>query len=274
MKRLYADAGLLLVALIWGATFPVVKLALNFISPFAFNAIRFVFTSLLFLPFLKRREASAGVKIGVASFLGYTFQTIGLELTTATNAGFITSTYIVFTPIIAAKLYGEKLTRVEALSVIVAFIGVYLLSGVSSFNTGDALILLCAIAFAFEIAMISEYSKKLQPLSLAGWQVLSIGLFSTFPALFFTEKLVLNDYVLLSLLITGLLATFVAKILQNYLQSYTKSVDAGIILSLEGVFSHVFSVIVLGETLSALQYLGAFLVFLAAILVSSQNDKS
>ncbi|WP_457591160.1 DMT family transporter [Geoglobus sp.] len=273
MKRIHADLGLLTVALIWGSTFPVVKLALDYLSPFAFNSIRFLLTFILFAPFVRRKDLKAGIAIGFASFLGYTFQTVGLEYTTATNAGFITSTYVVLTPIVAYLLYRERLTGIEITSVITAFIGIYLLSGYSGFNYGDLLMILCAIAFAFEIAMISKYARELNPMSLAGWQVFAIGFFSIFPAIQSGGEVILNEYVIFALAVTGLLATFVAKILQNYMQAHTKSVDAGIILSLEGVFSHIFSAAFLGESLTAVQYAGVILVFTAVIAISVLQDR-
>ncbi|WP_456478659.1 DMT family transporter [Geoglobus ahangari] len=273
MKRIYADLGLLTVALIWGATFPVVKLALDYISPFAFNSVRFLLTFLLFVPFVRRGEFRAGMMIGFASFLGYAFQTVGLEYTTATNAGFITSTYVVLTPVVAYLLYRERLSKMEIASVVLAFTGIYLLSGYSGFNYGDILMILCAIAFAFEIAMISRYAKELNPMSLAGWQVFAIGFFSVFPAMVTTTRFEFNSYVLIALAITGLLATFLAKILQNYMQAHTKSVDAGIILSLEGVFSHIFAAAFLGEMLTLTQYAGVLLVFVAVISISVLQDR-
>ncbi|WP_456369873.1 DMT family transporter [Geoglobus sp.] len=273
MKRVYADLGLLAVALIWGATFPVVKLALEYVSPFAFNAIRFLLTFILFIPFVRKGEFTVGIKIGFASFIGYALQTVGLEYTTATNAGFITSTYVVLTPIVAYILYRERLTKTEIFAVIMAFAGIYLLSGYSGFSYGDILMILCAVAFAFEIAMISKYAREMSPMSLAGWQVFAIGIFSALPAALTTDRLVFNQYVLIALAVTGLLATFAAKILQNYMQAHTKSVDAGIILSLEGVFSHIFSAIFLSESLTAVQYAGVALVFLAVISISALQDR-
>ena len=98
MKRLYADLGLLIVALIWGVTFPVVKVAVESVSPFVFNSLRFFMACALFLPFVSLDGFRDGFKIGIATFLGYSFQTIGLQYTTATNAGFITSLYVVLAP--------------------------------------------------------------------------------------------------------------------------------------------------------------------------------
>ncbi len=275
MKRFHADILLLSIALIWGLTFPLIKIALDYISPLTFNSIRFFIATLLFLPFLffnnngSRRDILVGVKIGIAVFLGYTFQTIGLELTTATNAGFITSTYVVFTPLIAYLLFRHKVTKVELLFLLTAFAGLYLLSEFTGkFNFGDFLILLCAIAFASEIVLISHYSRLNDPTFLAFGQILAVAMFSTPLALAIERKLHFSQEVILALLITAVFATTLARIAQNKAQKFTRPSDAAIIFSMEGVFSHLFAIIMLGEVLSLTQYIGAGMIVLSVIAIS------
>ncbi|AEA47726.1 DMT family transporter [Archaeoglobus veneficus] len=271
MKRLYADLGLLIVALIWGSTFPVVKIALDSMSPFAFNTVRFFISCLFFIPFLKKEGFVDGFKIGVMVFLGYSFQTVGLEYTTATNAGFITSVYVVLTPVVAYILYRIPVDRRDALGVTMAFVGIYLLSGYSGFNIGDVLLLACALAFATEIAMISHYSRLRNPTMLAFWQIFAVAVLSAPLAIITTTRFEFNTDVVYALLITAFLATFVAKMLQNWLQRYTKPSDAAVILSMEGVFSHVFAAVILAEHLSILQYAGALLIIIAVVVVSLRH---
>ena len=275
MKRFHADLGLLAVAVIWGATFPVVKLALNFVSPLAFNSVRFLLTSFLFIPFLRLKELRAGVIIGTATFFGYLFQTVGLQYTTSTNAGFITSAYIVLTPLVAFLLYSERIQKIDVVSVFLAMSGIYLLSGAGELKIGDVLMLMCALAFAFEIVLIGRYSRSLDILSLAGWQVVTVGAFSSVPAAFTTERFEINSYVVFALALTGFLATFAAKIIQNKMQAYTESVDAGIILSMEGLFAHIFGVMFMNESLTFLQYGGVLLLMIALILITAvKNQKN
>jgi drug/metabolite transporter (DMT)-like permease len=274
VKRLYADLGLLIVALIWGSTFPVVKIALDSMSPFAFNTIRFLIACLFFLPFIKKEGFKEGFKIGFAVFLGYSFQTVGLKYTTATNAGFITSIYVVLAPLLAYAIYKISIDRVDIAGAILAFIGVYLLSGYSGFNLGDLLILACAFAFALEIAMISYYSRKTNPTMLAFWQIFAVAVLSAPLAVFTTTDFEINRDVLLALIITAFFATFVAKMLQNWLQRYTKPSDAAVIMSMEGVFSHIFAVAMLGESLSHTQYVGAMLIVIAVVIVSLRASKN
>lgn len=267
-KRILADLGLLLTALIWGATFPVVKIAIHYISPFAFNAIRFALASLLFIPFFSKLGWKEGMKIGFCTFVGYSFQTFGMNFTTATNAGFVTSLYIVLSPLVACAIYKISVRRLDVLALTLALIGFYLLSGYEGFKLGDLLIFVCAVGFAFEIAMISYHSQRIKPITLAFWQVLAVAIFSTPLALFATDKIIVNWDVISALVITVLLATFIAKMLQNVLQKYVSVVEASVILSLEGVFAHLFAVLMLGESLSTVQYVGAFLIMISVIIVS------
>lgn len=273
--RIYADIGLLIVALIWGLTFPVIKIALDSLSPFAFNTIRFAISSLLFLPVLKLLHTKFdvevlkdGLKIGFFVFLGYTFQTVGLDYTTATNAGFITSVYVVLTPIIAFLIYKTPFGLKDVVSTFLAFSGLFLLSGYNGFNIGDILILLCAVAFATEIAMISHYSKVNDPTMLAFIQIVAVALFSAPISLFTTTKFNINQDVVIALIITAVFATVIAKFMQNWLQKYTMPSDAAVIFSMEGVFAHIFAILILNEILSFNQYIGAALVVLAVIIVS------
>ncbi|MCZ7545019.1 MAG: DMT family transporter [Anaerolineae bacterium] len=111
MARWQADLTLALIALIWGATFVMVKNALDTVGPFTFVAWRFIVASIvLFILFarrlraLTRGELRAGAVIGVWLALGYITQTIGLQYTTSGKAGFITGMNVVLVPIFATIL--------------------------------------------------------------------------------------------------------------------------------------------------------------------------
>ncbi len=282
MKRIKADAWLLLVALIWGATFPLVKLALYYLPPFTFNTIRFALSVVIFLlllpilrvdKFIIKETSKIGIKIGLVVFLGYSLQTLGMEYSSATNAGYITSLYVVLTPIVARTLYGSIIRVKDVVCTCSALFGMFLMS--YSGITGNLMLLGCALAFAIEIAMISHNSKLFCPFSLAFWQIFSVSLFSIpfsiFEITHFKENLIfaiLKKDVLVALIVTAILATVVARILQNRYQRYTTPTDAAVIFSLEGVFSHIFSLIFLGEKLSLIQYVGAVIIVISVMAVS------
>ena len=124
-RVLGADLLLLLTAAVWGFGFVAQRSGMQHVGPFAFNGIRFPMGSLSLLPIIawqsrKRpqltREEKAAVKknvlfssflAGTCLFIAVTFQQLGIMVTTAGNAGFITGLYVIFTPIFGIFL-GRK----------------------------------------------------------------------------------------------------------------------------------------------------------------------
>jgi len=104
------ELALIGVAVIWGATFTVVKDAVARMPPFLFIGLRFLLAAGVLAIIgafrgLTKREMQLGAITGFALFAGYAFQTVGLQYTTASNAGFITGMFVVFTPVIGAIVY-------------------------------------------------------------------------------------------------------------------------------------------------------------------------
>ena len=149
-RQLTADAALLLVTLIWGSTFVMVKNAVASFPVFSFLALRFAFAALVLVPFvvlrqrnaranvleseaipplrpssllLRARRTAAPLLIGVALFAGYSFQTMGLHLTTPAKAGFITGLSVVIVPIFAALILRQPPSRNAWLGVGLAVVG-------------------------------------------------------------------------------------------------------------------------------------------------------
>ena len=155
-----AQLALVGIAAVWGLTFVMVQDAIAVLPTMAFLAYRFgsaaVLVAVIFRDRL-RELAPAGWRVGalMGVFLcaGYVFQTLGLEHTSASNAGFITGLMVVFTPVLGAIFLGQRLPAVAWAAALVSAAGLYLLSGAGGGLElrGDGLVLLCAIAFAAHI---------------------------------------------------------------------------------------------------------------------------
>src|SRR5436305_891483 len=126
----------------------------------AFLAYRFLPAALLVALIwwrpLRRLSADgwrAGLAMGVFLTAGYVLQTLGLEHTSASNAGFITGLFVVFTPLLGALVLRERVGGVGWAAAGVSALGLYLLSGFGGHLQlrGDGLVLLCALAFAAHI---------------------------------------------------------------------------------------------------------------------------
>ncbi|HIH73529.1 MAG: Drug/metabolite transporter (DMT) permease [Thermococcales archaeon 44_46] len=275
MKR--AELILLGITVIWGFTFPAMKVSLAYIPPVLFLAYRFGMASLLMLLIFRKKAIKSetffeGFILGTTLFFGHGFQIVGLKYTSASNSAFITSLYVVFTPFIAYFLLGDKLKVRDFLSLSVAIAGLYLISGASlNFNYGDLLTVLCAISFAFQIVLVQKFGEK-DYLSLAFWQIFWNFVFSTIYALIF-EGFVLPIGITpwLGILYTGVFATVIAFTLQVKYQKETKAHKAALIYSAEPIFGHISAFLTIGEVLSLRGYLGALLI-LTAIWNEIRNE--
>ena len=167
-KNLIAKLSLVLVAIIWGVTFIMVKNALNDAPPFSFASLRFGIATILTLILvnqkiftLTKHEINGGIFCGFFLFLGYAFQNFGLMITTATKSAFITSISVLLVPILLVVLKLQKVRMRIWIAVLMATTGLYLLilpgGGI---NLGDIITFGCSISFAIHIITQDYYIKK------------------------------------------------------------------------------------------------------------------
>ncbi len=274
--RFLANLSLLIIALVWGLTFVTVKNAINILPPYSFNFLRFTMASLVMLvfalPYYKQcswKTTKVGILIGVFLFSGYTFQTIGLLYTSASNAGFITGLSVVLVPLMVTLTTREFPRLGVILGTASATIGLGLLTINESwaFNNGDVLIFFCAVSFALHILLVGKYALSHPTVWLVTWQIATVAFLSGIFA-FFTEPkaMVLTPLVWQALIITALFATCMAFFLQNYMQRFTTPCHTAIIFSTEPVFAAFFAVLLLQEILSVKAYWGGAFVMAGMIL--------
>jgi drug/metabolite transporter (DMT)-like permease len=266
-----AELSLLLLAFFWGVTFPLVKIALNFCSPFLFLAIRFsLATLIIWLVYSKRISLvdkptlKAGIMLGIFLFLGYAFQTVGLKYTAASKSAFITGLFVIMVPPMSVLLVKEKPKIFSLIGVLLAISGLWLMTRPkgSEFNLGDLLTLFCAISFSFHVIFVQIYAKEFPFEKLVFVQLLTTALLSI-PSMFLLEtmKFVYNHN-LLSLGIT----------VQNRMQKDTTATKASVIYTMEPVFAGVFSYLILGEVLGSVGMVGAGLI-LSGMLCSELGKR-
>jgi drug/metabolite transporter (DMT)-like permease len=275
-KTWQADLSLLFVAAIWGSTFVVVKNAISDMPPFTFLAIRFAIAGLS-LAFFKRNLDvwknktlwKKGVLIGFFLFLGYAFQTIGLQFTSAAKTGFITGLYVIIVPLIVAIADKKIPTKLTTFGIIIATFGLGLLSldGLS-IAKGDFLILMCSFAFAIHIYAIDQLGKEEDTIAITVIQLLTVSVLSIFSMFLFepSSSITWSSNVFWGLALTAIPATSIAFLFQNKFKKYTTPTHTALIFASEPVFSYIFAFILVGEVLTAKYTLGAFLILLGIIL--------
>jgi drug/metabolite transporter (DMT)-like permease len=284
-QQITADTSLILVTLIWGSTFVLVKDLIREVPPLLFLAMRFalgaVTLALVMLAMrrwrgLSRTELIWGGVLGLALYAGYVFQTVGLQWTTASNAGFITGLSVVLVPLLTIPVLRQVPSVWAWLGVALATVGLALLSlQVSdrgdlhfSLNSGDAFVLVCAFAFALHILLVARVAPRTDPLRLAFVQVLVCGLLSVFTSMLLEKPVSsLSIDVWAGTLFMGVAATALTITIQVSMQRFTSAVHTVLIFSLEPVFAAIFGVWLHGDRLQAIAWTGAALI-LAGMLVA------
>jgi drug/metabolite transporter (DMT)-like permease len=262
------------VTAVWGATFVVVRDAVAAIPPFTFIAYRFLAAAALLAVVrpraLARRQpglVAAGVVAGVALFAGYGFQTVGLQYTTASNAGFITGMAVVLTPLFAAVVLRERPGLGPALGAALAFAGLALLSLQRlEVRRGDALVLGCAVAFAAHILLLGRFAPRYPSYQLAVIQLGTVGVLALGWA-GVTGDLVApaGTQVWLALAVTAVLASAAGFLIQTRAQREVSPTKTAVILTMEPVFAGLFGFLLAGERLGARGWAGAFCILVGML---------
>jgi drug/metabolite transporter (DMT)-like permease len=163
------ELALVAVTAVWGTTFLVVHLAAQHSGPLFFVGLRFVAAGLISvgvfrrrLAGLTRRELAAGASIGIAIFLGYALQTVGLRTIPSSTSAFLTALYVPVVPFLQWAVF-RRAPRTAALAgVALAFAGLVLLAGPGAtgltLGTGEVVTLLGTVAMAAEIVLIGRFA--------------------------------------------------------------------------------------------------------------------
>ena len=293
MKRWHADLILLTVAMIWGSAFAVQRVAGRWMDPFTFNGLRFLLGGLLLLPFIRlfKRNQPEGKPLypqqkkywltyvplaGLLLFAAGGLQQAGLETTTAGNAGFITSLYVVLVPILLAIFFRQKVRWIVWLAAGIAVLGSLLLStgGKLYLSSGDALELMGAVLWAGHVILVGKAVKRLEVISFSAGQYLVAGGLNLGVSLVTRQSWAGLTTAWWTVIYIGFLSTAIGYTLQVYGQRTAPAADAAILLSTESVFAALTGYIFLAEGLHPVQILGCGLILMAILLAQMRNDPS
>ena len=282
-KQLKGTLCLLIATVIWGSTFIAQSVGMDYIGPFTFQATRSFLAVLFLLPviyvFDKDKKAyiktwtnpklwKTGLLCGIALFIAGGLQQVGLQYTSAGKAGFITTMYVVLVPVLGFFLR-KKVSVNVWISVVIAVVGLYLLScaGVTEINKGDILLLGCALGFTVQITLVDELAGGLDGLRVNCIQAFVTAVLSAI-TMFLTETPVWSDIVScwFPLCYAGILSMGVAYSLQIIGQKHLDPTPASLIMGLESAFALLFGWLLLHERLSGPELLGCALVFIAVML--------
>ncbi|MDJ0614396.1 MAG: DMT family transporter [Rhizobiaceae bacterium] len=293
MSRTTANLLLLLAGAIWGMGFVAQQTAMDDIGPMLFIALRFLLAGFAVLPFamgeLKRANGPTYLEavkahrrgfflVGLAFFLGMAFQQVGLIGTSVTNAGFLTALYVIMVPLLMITLFRVRQPIIIWPASLLSLVGIYLLSGgdLGSLNSGDMLIILCALFWAGHVILTGRVGQQtMLPVTMATTQffitsALAFACYSLFVPFGFGETIPTQEQfvgALPEILYAGTIAGGLGFTLQAVGQRYTSESAAAVLISTESLFAAMFGAVFLGERLATIGYFGCGLIFIAILLV-------
>ncbi len=280
-QQLKAETALLAVGFIWGATFPVVKMALESTSPLWFNGIRFVLAGFialgLLIPDIVKRQVSMllllrGAFLGILLAVSYSAQTIGLAFTTSAKAGFITGLFVVFVPVFGALMFQRAPSGRSMFAVTLATAGLGMLTLNERFGIarGDLIVLICAVVFAFHILFLDRFTKEHPSRQLAMTQLVTAGLLMGVVAWIIEPAWPSPAPVSwMAIGVTAVFATIGAFFIQTWAQRRIGPTRTALILTSEPVFAGVFGYLLLSEIFGLRQVIGAAFILGAMIVAET-----
>ncbi len=268
------------ITLLWGATFVVIKAALQDVSGLVFVTLRFWVAALALIAICRGTMAKSGIRFasgliaGTFLFVAYVLQTAGLERTTPSRSAFLTGLSIPLVPLVGSAVYRNLPRPLEVLGILIATLGMALLTlppGSAprwQMSPGDLLSFLCAVAFAIHIVVVGHYSQLEGFQSLA---VVQIGTVAVLGSIFvwFAEpvRFQMTAGVVVAVLGTGLLATALAFTTQAWAQQYTSATRAALIFALEAPVAWLTSYLATGERMASRGKVGAVMILVGILTV-------
>jgi drug/metabolite transporter (DMT)-like permease len=270
-----ALAALLAVTAVWGVTFVQVKDAVELYPLFAFLAVRFAIASAtLAVPALPRvralgrRGAAAGSVLGVLLAAGYALQTAGLQRTTVSSTGFITGMYVVLTPLIALVLLRARIGLAAWGGVVLATVGLGMLSGIHAGSAGgDLLVLAAAAVYSLQIVLMERYAPRYDALAFTLLEMLAAFFSLSVIALALGDLGMPHGWTVWgALLVTGIFASALAFLVQVWAQRRTSATRTALAFAMEPVWTALFGYTLAGDRLGPLGWAGSALIMGGIVL--------
>ncbi|MGA0046306.1 MAG: DMT family transporter [Candidatus Kapaibacteriota bacterium] len=285
MTILRAELLLVLITVIWGGTFALLKVAVVDISPLMLVWYRFALAAIVSLALwpmalwrTSRQTLVRGVVLGLLYGPGFVLQTMGLQSSSASTSAFITGTLVVFTPFAYWMIAGRRIRPLHLASVVAVVIGLWLFTApeIHGLPLGDVMTLLAAMQWAIYIVVLDRWTSpgggsttKDDHHALVQLQFVVTAALAGIGSVVFESggaPTIWSSALLWTILYCGLLASVFATWVQTRFQHFTHPVRAGVIYAMEPIAAAVVAVLLLQESWNLRNLAGAA-VILAAVVI-------
>lgn len=282
MSHTRANLLLISIAIAWGSSYIFMKVGLESLNTSSIIVWRFalafiVMAALFYKKIIRvtKQTLVASAILALPMYGVFVFLLNGMQSTTVSTASFLTSTTVVFVPLLHALITKHIPSRKTMMSLAVVVAGLALLTIDDDFGLsyGAILCLLCAICNALYLVWTNHYAKKVQPLQLGIFQ---LGFTALYGCVGFAVEApmmpaTMNEW--MAILGMALLCSAYGYVLQPVAQRYTSAEEAGFIFSLEPVFAVIFAFMIFGEVMTGVAVAGAVLI-LSGVLIANYVPKT
>jgi drug/metabolite transporter (DMT)-like permease len=277
-RKLRYDALLVFITMIWGSTFLVVKNTVRLSGPFTYLAFAYGVGALTLVLIFRKRlvrmtraELLSGLIIGLCLFTGYALQTMGLQFTTVSKAGFITGLNVPLIPVFMFLLLRQKSSRGAVAGIILSFAGLFLLSFNNhltfSLGIGEVLIFGAAVAFALHVVCISRFSPGADATNLVIIQIALTSLLSFIAIPVTHQALIVPSWSFwIAVMLMGTLDIAFTLLVMNRVQQFIGGTKAALIYALEPVWAALTGLLLAGDVLSVPAWVGCGFILVGMIV--------
>lgn len=280
-SRMKAELALVIATLVWGLTFPFVRIVLSDLTPAMIVFLRGGVSSLIFAIFVFAKPQHrkilfkllpVGICLGVLYYVSYFFQSIGLQTISSGRSAFLTNLTVVFVPLLSPIFKTGKLSKKDIISCLIALIGMFFLTNPlvqQGFAVGDLWSILCAFFFAVQIQFlhVAMWRYPHASLPIAFLQLLFLTLCASFFLPFTQTKNLfhMGAFSIFALGYLSVVAMVITTWIQTRYQHQTTPERASIIYILEPVFASLFGFLLLAESMTPVAMVGGFLMILSVV---------
>ena len=282
-----AEGLIVLQSFVYGFGDPISKIAFDAVPVYAMMTVRYsIAFAVCFLLFGKRIvntvktvPAKAWLIPGMCIGLSYLLNNVALSMTAATSVAFLRSMSVLMTPALAFAAFGKRYSRRQLLAQVLVIPGIYLLcvrGGLSGFGIGEVFALAAAAMTAGALVFSRRYLEQVDPVSMTALQGGCSAFLALLGSVFIEHGINMSNAdgkIWAIILYLAIACTFLGYLMQNMALTRISERSVSLIQCLCPVMTAMFSLILLGEKLSAAGICGAAIIIVCSVmeLLDRQN---
>jgi|GEM_PF-343106 len=285
-KPVYLYMGLLFCVICWGSNFIFGAILVQYFKPMEIAFLRLIFITLfLLMVFFKpirqfRSLKSLIVPLLFIGFIGVTLNhwSFYASLTTASpvTAALILATAPICTSLINSVVFKERKSPFFWMWSLLSFFGVLLVimkKGAIVIGMGEGYIFLTMLTFSVFMVLVERYARHLSSILLTFYSTM-VGLIFMTVFLPFSEVSILKAVpfsIWMLLFLTAIIMHGICPLIWNHCISEIGSTNTSLLLNIEPFVAMVVGYIILKESVSPMQMIGAITILLSVTMALHSN---